>query len=214
MSSSVYIPSSSGGGGSTPPTSISIKTASYTIPAGKYASITNIFGDLTVDGQNHYITLQSFSRSLAVSTSATDIFYYDSKAKFVKVSSSSTVSNVNNITACAPSGFFFNGSLISGTHYTGFNTNYYFNGTFTGNRSWSWGSIPSYASAHGSTSLITASNPAGNFVNFGGFSFFTQRVSGTVTHSGIAGTFSEASFFVPSGTVLSGSFYSVEEYTV
>ena len=38
MASTVYIPASSGGG-FTPPTSISVKTASYTIPAGKYARI-------------------------------------------------------------------------------------------------------------------------------------------------------------------------------
>lgn len=38
MSSSVYIPSSSGGG-NTSPASVTIKTGSYTIPAGKYAKI-------------------------------------------------------------------------------------------------------------------------------------------------------------------------------
>lgn len=38
MSSSVYIPSTSGGS-FTPPASVSVKTASYTIPAGRYARI-------------------------------------------------------------------------------------------------------------------------------------------------------------------------------
>ena len=41
MSSSVYIPSSSGGGGGiTPPTSITVRSTSYTIPAGRFAKIT------------------------------------------------------------------------------------------------------------------------------------------------------------------------------
>jgi hypothetical protein len=49
MSSSVYIPAASSGGGSfTPPASISVKTASYTIPAGRYARVlVNLEGSAT-----------------------------------------------------------------------------------------------------------------------------------------------------------------------
>jgi hypothetical protein len=41
MSSSVYIPSASGGG-FTPPTSTTIKTGAYTVPAGKYAKVSQL----------------------------------------------------------------------------------------------------------------------------------------------------------------------------
>jgi hypothetical protein len=47
MSSSVYIPSTSSGS-FTPPASISVKTASYTIPAGRYARVlVNLEGSAT-----------------------------------------------------------------------------------------------------------------------------------------------------------------------
>jgi hypothetical protein len=59
MSSSVYIPSTSGGG-SASPTSVSVKTASYTVPSGKYGLVTVL---------NRPVTGTTFS--LAANTSGT-----------------------------------------------------------------------------------------------------------------------------------------------
>lgn len=59
MSSSVYIPSTSGGGNASP-TSVSVKTASYTVPSGKYGLVTVL---------NRPVTGATFS--LAANTSGT-----------------------------------------------------------------------------------------------------------------------------------------------
>jgi len=70
MSSSVYIPASSGGGGSfTPPASISVKTASYTIPAGRYARVlVNLEGSATFT-INAVLALRGTQNSVITSNS-------------------------------------------------------------------------------------------------------------------------------------------------
>lgn len=92
MSSSVYIPAASSGGGSfTPPASISVKTASYTIPAGRYARIVaecDSGGTLTINAVT------------AITTAA-----------FVNVDSSITN---NNLTYTVPTGFLAKLTLTRG----------------------------------------------------------------------------------------------------
>jgi hypothetical protein len=69
MSSSVYIPASSGGGSFTPPASISVKTASYTIPAGRYARVlVNLEGSATFT-INAVLALRGTQNSVITSNS-------------------------------------------------------------------------------------------------------------------------------------------------
>ena len=54
------------------PTSTSIKTTAYTVPAGKYARVQNLTGDLTIDGVDCFVILDSFTRTLTATSFAND----------------------------------------------------------------------------------------------------------------------------------------------
>lgn len=113
MSSSVYIPAASSGGGSfTPPASISVKTASYTIPAGRYARIVaecDSGGTLTINAVTAITTAAFVNIDLQGNTSN---FAYTVPSGFYA-----------KVTAAAGSGttFSVNGNVsqtLAGTAYT------------------------------------------------------------------------------------------------
>jgi hypothetical protein len=213
MSSSVYIPSTSGGGGSTPPTSISIKTASYTIPAGKYAVIRNLHGDLTVNGVEHYTILNSFNRVISTNISTTDVFYPDQRCDFIKVTRTHSASNSSNLTRCDTNILtYFNAFLpaVQVTTNASSTALYYSDSSFAGTRVIYFNPLNLQTDVtYGGTTAFS-----GPLNGLFGLSFFTARASGTITHTGLSCSFSKEDFLVPSGTVLDGVRYAVTEYTV
>jgi hypothetical protein len=175
MSSSVYIPSTSGGGGSfTPPASISVKTASYTIPAGRYARVyteCDSGGIFTINAVNAVVT-----------------------AAFVNIDLQGTTSN---FAYTAPSGFYAKVTAAAGGGTT-FSVNGNVSQALTGTAYSSQFEIgPSGTMAVPSTFLSS------------GF------IQGVAIPSNA--TNRQATFYVPTGTVISGSGNwkaIVEEYTV
>jgi len=220
MSAPLYIPSSTTTAKMDPPASISIKTASYTIPTGRYAVIRNLHGDLTINGVAHYTILNSFNRVQSATGQATDYILPDSRCDFIKTTRTSTISNAANETRCdfAMLSYYLSGSYqyflwsMANQAYGGL---FYIDASFTTTRT-SYlnplnyeNQIP-YAPS-GGVPLIT--NGTSNISNCG-LSFSTYRASGTVTHTGFSASFSKDDFLVPEGTVLDGVKYTVTEYIV
>jgi hypothetical protein len=175
MSSSVYIPSTSGGGGFTPPASISVKTASYTIPAGRYARVyteCDSGGVFTINAVNAVVTSPFIN--VDVNTGAATVSYTVPSGYLAALNCGMT----NGTTATLA----INGNLSIGG-------NQIQQGTFG-------------AGPGGSYSLVSSS-------------FNVVTLQGVATPSNA--TNRQATFYVPTGTVISGSGNwkaIVEEYTV
>lgn len=177
MSSSVYIPVASGGGGGfTPPASISVKTASYTIPAGRYARIVaecDSGGTLTINAVT------------AITTAA-----------FVNIDTQNT-NSFNTITYTVPANYNADLFLVhSGTNQ------YVISGNIAigNNTSNSPVNVP----------LGPAGSLLGNYSQTG-----FASITGYATPSNA--TNRQGQFFVPTGTVISGTGNwraVVEEYTI
>jgi len=204
------------------PSSTSIKTTAYTIPAGKYARVKNVLGDLTINGVDAFFTVRSFSRSYSATNGTTDIFPPENCDMLICVSSA-TVSNANNRTACGPLGVFLaDAGAIGGGYFTNYHFmgqgkpgSIYTNATFTGTRTFYMaGSMYNGTANISTTGNVSISNTTPALLNYSGIAFYTERISGTVTHSAKAIKFSSDDIWVASGTVLDGGQYIVTEYNV
>ena len=219
MSAPLYIPSSTTTAKMDPPASISVKTASYTIPTGRYAVIRNLHGDLTINGVEHYTILSSFNRVQSATGQANDYIFPDSRCDFIKTTRTSTVSNGSNQTKCdftmlsyyLPGNYQYYLWSMANQNFGGL---FYTDASFTTTRT-SYlnplnyqNQIPYFSS--GTPTITTANQDISTF----GLSFMTYRASGTVTHTGFSASFSKDDFLVPSGTVLDGVKYTVTEYIV
>jgi hypothetical protein len=170
------------------PVSTSIKTSSYTIPAGKYARVTSRSAYFSVDSFNFYYT-SSESASIAGNGATQDV--YASMGEYAYVSAWSVVRS---------------GSVASGS-----SSIYIYSGGYDGRLN--------------NTTLITRS-ALGTTT---GTAFNTNVRAGTIRYvlsSSNAGSTGSISFsvisahelvsglWVPSGTVLTGNEYIVEEYNM
>lgn len=207
MSSSVYIPSSSSGG-NTPPTSTSIKTASYTIPAGKYAKIYPHSKWLTVDGVYRGHVLLNYTRTLSATSSTYEVLWYNelTDQNFMRVTLSSTINNAAN------SAYVTAYRVFTETPATGFALNN-FNWVYTSRASFTGAVITNHENFINLHSSRSDANPSAS-TQASGVALNVNRASGTVSANVIIYRTNTEAFFVPSGTVLDGSSYSVEEYTV
>jgi hypothetical protein len=209
MSSSVYIPSTSGGGGSTPPTSISIKTASYTIPVGKYAFVQIIAKDITIDGVITAQLVASASRSLTASNTLYDSISaanLSGNNYFAKFTCSSTASSSGNSVFVHPLKLYADG-IQGGFGTLAYGYGYSSNASFTGSRSAYFGSFIDFNARDFSAGTLST-------YTIGGIGVQISRTSGTVTYSLSVYSAGTESFWVTSGTVLSGTNYIVTEYAI
>lgn len=169
------------------PVSTTIKTTSYTIPAGKYARVKPLYADFTLNGTTMFM-------SQSISTAA--------------VASGATVTNSAGFTAEA-------GSVITG----GFLTQS-LNGLTSSNGGIYLGTSTNVALATasrttaGTTSLTTPLAIAGT--TFFLYAYSSSSGTSTTTVGGTLWVFAGKSteFWLPSGSVLTGSKYLVEEYNV
>jgi hypothetical protein len=175
MASTVYIPASSGGG-FTPPVSISVKTASYTIPAGRYAKVyteCDSGGIFTINAVNAVVTAAFVNIDLTNSNISQQVTYtvpsnYKADVSFYTTSGNTYITSGNNAVGISPSGSMINLPLGPG-------------GSLVAQRD-----TNSFASVTGNATPSNATNR-------------------------------QATFTVPTGTVISGSGNwkaVVEEYTV
>ena len=179
MSSKVLIPFNNN------PASTSVKNASYTIPAGKYAHIATYIGNLTIDGAN-VIPLDSISASFSTPGNTLTTRSYDphfSKGIYI---TTHTLAASNNTTVSISYGLASNNSLISFSTATRSTT-----GTTTT-------TVNDYF--HGENWFVSASNQ-GNLA-----------AGSTLTWVLNFYPFQDFSFWVKSGTVLNGANYLVTEY--
>jgi hypothetical protein len=202
------------------PASTSIKTTSYTIPAGKYARVQNLQGDLLIDTVPHYVVISSFTRTLSTTSGVKNTILCNDLIDFVKCIRSSTISNVNNNTS---SGYLIGGLYVpfdfnisfgeTSSAYNASTGGAYYDASYTGTRV-SYIAMPKFLQQIPFTNSTTAQYYNASVTSVFGLSFSTLRASGTLTHEVIAGSFNKNEFWVASGTVLDGVKYSVAEYNV
>jgi len=184
MSSSVYIPSTSGGG-NTSPASISVKTASYTIPAGKYARVIPNRADFTINGS------------------------------FLSTSSTCSVNVAGAVGVPASSSYqidFTTGSLITSYSITNSSANYSTGGLYFGNSTYTpIVSLTRTTNGTGTSGAVTVPIPAVS-TTLNCYSAAFTNVTFSLTYRSFQNSI--ADIWISSGTVLGGSSYVVEEYTV
>ena len=203
------------------PTSTSIKTTSYTVPAGKYARVQNLHGDLTINTVPHYVVISSFSRVLtATNTGVRNTILCDDRIDFVKCTRSSTISNAGNFTS---SGYYIGGIYVpfdfnisfgeTSSVYGSSTGGAYYEESYTGTKI-SYIPMPKFLQQIPYTASSTAQAHSSVNTSVFGLNFSTARASGTVTHEVTAATYDKNEFWVASGTVLDGVKYLITEYNI
>jgi hypothetical protein len=203
------------------PTSTSIKTTAYTVPAGKYARVQNLHGDLTINTVPHYVVISSFSRILTTTSAGVkNTIFCDDRIDFVKCTRSSTISNSSNFTS---SGYYIGGIYVPfdfNISFTETSSTYgsstggaYYEESYTGTKI-SYIPMPKFLQQIPYTTGSTGQTYNTSNTSVFGLNFSTARASGTVTHEVTAATYDKNEFWVASGTVLDGIKYLITEYNI
>jgi len=176
------------------PSTISVKTSSYTVPAGKYAYLINESPNIALNGTNLYQTI-----SLGASNSGVTTKYYYGYKSAIYVASG-TVSNPGGATSSGGIAF---GTLLSAP-YT----------TTSPNAFSSYNTIVSTSASPGGSSSLAAT-----FSNTGG-----ELIAWVTLGGGGAGVSLSATIYamnhtpygmwVPSGTVINSARFTIIEYNV
>lgn len=189
------------------PASTSIKTTSYTIPAGKYARVRDQYGDLSLNSTPVYTLLQEVNY---LTTVGTTFINTNTGFDIAKITTTSTVSNGLNGTFFGLAKAWYEGGttltyddnggmgLVTHTSFTGTRTSYYVSDKNTNQR------IVSANTAGASSTAFT----------FRGYFFTTSEASGVVTGNLKLIKSNNNEFWVPTGTILEGLGYMVTEYNV
>lgn len=171
------------------PSSTTIKTASYTIPAGKYAFVSSHVGNLSIDGSS-VIPLQTLTFAITAGTSA-------------------TVTRLNDFSI--PNGIYITTATLTTT-----NNNYGGSFTFGLLAAPATDSVYTITSATRSTTGTTTNTVNSYF--YGQNWYFSGTTTGSIAGGGTATTLvnfypmQNFGAWVKSGTVLNGALYYVTEY--
>jgi len=188
------------------PASTSIKTTSYTIPNGKFARVRDMSGDLTLDNNPVYFILTT--KSVTTSSNQYTYFYYiDNEVHdFVIFSCSSTISNAGNLLNLYSTAGCINSAdnTLSSIQVSTVSSN----ASFTGNRTIKY----FYGNRNIPLSYGALTAAAAPIRTLGSWSVLLSRSSGTVGFSLQLCKSVLEEFWIPSGSVLSGTKYLVTEY--
>ena len=176
-----------------PASAPSLKTTSYTIPAGKYAQIEDTYGDSTVNGNNtsYDVILHNQSQPTGIGVS----YYYQIPrfAKYITFNYSVLTSNASNTIQSSTGDYGY-----SGTTWTA-------NATGTTRTIWSGAGTTS-------TGFSKEPNYGADYLRI--FMFNNTAVTNTVSCITRFWVSPNSTYWVPSGTVLNGSSYLVTEFNM
>jgi len=176
-----------------PASAPSLKTTSYTIPSGKYAQIEDIYGDSTINGNNTSYDVVLHNQSQPASTLSTYYYQVPRFSKYITFNFSITVSNASNYVQIRSAEYGYSGTTwtpnVTGT------LRFLWNGA--GTTTTGFDKIPNYGNGYLQVQMWN------NTATVNAVSCSTRFWNSTDT-----------TYWVPSGTVLSGSSYLVTEFNM